>query len=142
MLLCGLAAAATALSGCTAAPRAQLVAERPAQAVLSSARKLRDGYDAALDAQSDLADMLTLLRDNHAAHVDLLEKLLDRRGDSAASDEDAESSPDESWRDVEADEFKIARDACVAASPAFVVVLAEIAACRASHVDALEAMSL
>lgn len=140
VLLFGLAAVVASTAGCTDSGNARVLDGKPPSEVLESARGLRAAYDSLLDASPDLTEVLTPLRDNHQAHVELLTRLLGQ--------DDVEASPEDDWtvdstsalRDLESTHFNSARDSCVAAVDEFAVALGEIAACRASHSDFLETL--
>ncbi|HEX6499474.1 MAG TPA: hypothetical protein VF054_10635 [Micromonosporaceae bacterium] len=122
----------------------------PLAAFLAGTVALAERYDAAVTAHPDLAGRLTPIRDDHRAHAAALTAEIDPT--SARPSTSANPSPTEAASSVPSDpatllsglrsaEQAAHRDAvaaCLAArTPRRAALLGSIAACRATHVEAL-----
>jgi hypothetical protein len=130
-----------ALSGCDliADQHAPINTTDALEPVLASARRMLPSYDAAIEARPDADATLTMLRDNHLAHVETLAKITGQSGKPAEDTvEGLSEDPVGALHTAESDGFDEAMAACVAATVEFAVLLGEIAACRATHADVLK----
>jgi hypothetical protein len=112
----------------------------PLTPFLRDTQALLARYDATVTAQPQLADRLTPLRDDHRAHVLALNRELGFPSPAPvapASDAAAGADPLAGLRDAEKAATAAATDACLAAPSYRAALLGSIAACRASHVQAL-----
>ncbi|GAA4900424.1 hypothetical protein LX16_0575 [Stackebrandtia albiflava] len=103
--------------------------------VLRTAADQMAGLQAAIDAGAGHEATLEMLRDDHAAHAEALAKLVGT--DPPAGDAVVGDPVVGTLIEQEQAGYDQALEACVAALPEYVVLLGEIAACRASHVDVL-----
>ena len=106
------------------------------QPVLDEARALAARYDQLALAQPDLAARLTPLGDDHKAHIAELSRLIEASPAPSASAPAVETSLAE-LRTAEQKAQRTAITSAKAASPDWAALLGSIAACRASHVEAL-----
>ncbi|BCJ34852.1 lipoprotein [Actinocatenispora thailandica] len=144
----GLAAAVTltaGLTGCRDSPKAQ--PPSPILPVRADSLALLAAYDATLRRHPDLTDRLKPLREDHRRHVQELDHELGSAAPSASGS--ASASPSASAVPATADAAlgsltgqekqaeQHARQSCLTAPDRYATVFASIAACRASHVEAL-----
>jgi hypothetical protein len=137
MTLSGAALTACGLFGDDPAPTPP---PDPMQPVLDEARALAAQCDRLALAQPDLAARLTPLGDDHKAHVAELTRLLQTTVAPSASALAAETAADTTVAELRAAEQKAQRTAYLTAKTAAADragLLGSIAACRATHVEAL-----
>jgi hypothetical protein len=113
----------------------------PLEPLLAGTLALLDRYDAALSAAPDLAERLGPIRDDHRAHADALAHLTGASPSRVAPSAAPSTTPDgadlSSLRDAETTGHTDAVNACLAAPADRAGLLGSIAACRATHVQAL-----
>ncbi|MGH3656021.1 MAG: hypothetical protein ACRDUA_05135 [Micromonosporaceae bacterium] len=115
----------------------------PLASTLRRSRALVAEYQAAISAHPGLARQLTPLRDNHRAHVTQLAKLIGPTASSSPSTSPGGSAPpDEAatltgLRDAESDAEADAVRTCLRVKAEYAGLLGSIAACRATHREAL-----
>jgi hypothetical protein len=113
----------------------------PLEPLRDQARQLAGRYSAAIGTNPDLAARLTPLRDDHVAHVAELTKLIGRPLPSEPTVTLTSASPAAEvlaeLRSAEEAGVRDATAACLAAPAARAAVVGSIAACRATHVEAL-----
>jgi hypothetical protein len=102
---------------------------------LSATVALADQYDAAIDAQPSLSARLTPLRDDHRAHVRALAREIGIPAPSPSPS--ASAAPVQDLLAAEKDAQKDAEKACLEGPSYRAALLGSIAACRASHQEAL-----
>jgi hypothetical protein len=142
--LFGIGLAATALAGCGVfddkpAPAATLDALQP---LLDEALALAAAYDRAAAAQPALSARLTPLAADHRAHVADLARLIGTSASAPAATasatlESAPADPVAALRTAELTAWKTAVAACLAAPADRAGLIGSIAACRATHAEAL-----
>ncbi len=93
-------------------------------------------YDAAIAASPQLAATLTPLRDTHLTHAKALAAVM-RPAPPAGSPQPAPSAQTGTVRQAEQAGHQEAVEACLTAPPYRAVLLAEIAAARACHLEVL-----
>ncbi|HIW63443.1 MAG TPA: hypothetical protein H9881_13370 [Candidatus Stackebrandtia excrementipullorum] len=135
------AAAAVALSGCTAS-RPQSSPPVDDTPPLRPLLDFASGQVAKLDTAAEQGSLdpatVQMLRDNHAAHAAELARIFGihvPEGDGAL-----DGDPWEELLRLETEGARQAAEACVAAGPVYATILGEIAACRSAHADALEVL--
>lgn len=106
---------------------------------LTATVALADQYDAAIAAESSLSARLTPLRDDHRAHVRALAREIGISPPSPSASASAESAPStvQKLLAAEKDAQKDAEKACLEGPSYRAALLGSIAACRASHQEAL-----
>ena len=137
----GLAASATTLGGCglfddDPAPPAAPDALQP---LLDESLALAAGYDRAIAAQPGLSARLTPLAADHRAHAAELATVIGRAGPSGAAPAPAGGAAD-GVAGLRAAELAAQKSATAAGRQApadRVMLVASIAACRATHAEAL-----
>jgi hypothetical protein len=148
-VLAGGVAAAVALTaglaGCRDTPKAQ--PPSPILPVREDSLALLAAYDATLRRHPDLADRLKPLREDHHRHVRELDRELGSATPSASgsatvspSVSPVPSSADAALGALTGQEKQAeqrARRSCLAAPDRYATLFGSIAACRASHVEAL-----
>lgn len=136
--------AVASMSGCSMLGKqeAPVISTGPLEPVLKEAKSLLASYETVIAEKADLADALSGLRDDHSAHVETLAKILgqDAKGKADPIDGDLAGDAVASLRDAESSAYDSALEACVNTTAEYSVLLGEITACRASHVDALGAL--
>jgi hypothetical protein len=115
----------------------------PLQPVLDEAVALAAAYDRAAAAQPGLAKRLTPLAADHRAHIAELAKVIGKPGPSAAPPSSAAAGGDaaatlKSMRTAEQAAQKTAVAACLSAAADRATLAGSIAACRATHAEALK----
>jgi hypothetical protein len=108
----------------------------PMQPVLDEARALAARYDQLALSQPDLAPRLTPLGDDHKAHIAELSRLIEASPAPSASAPAVRTSIAE-LRTAEQQAQRTAITSARTAGPDRAALLGSIAACRASHVEAL-----
>ncbi|WP_308120734.1 hypothetical protein [Paractinoplanes bogorensis] len=111
----------------------------PLQPLLDEAMALAASYDRAIAAQPGLASRLTPLGDDHRAHVAELTLVIGKTPPSVAPSASV-GAPAEtvaSLREAEQAAQKSAVALCRAAVPERAALIGSIAACRATHAEAL-----
>lgn len=131
----------TALAGCEGEPPPPPVPD-PLLPVLDEALALAAAYDRAVVAQPGLASRLTPLAEDHRAHAAELARTIGTAAPSAAAPSASASAPATTatpaeLRTAEQAAQKNAVVACQAAPAARAALLGSIAACRATHAEAL-----
>jgi hypothetical protein len=139
----GAALSATALSGCglfdvepEPAPEPD-----PLQPLLDEALALAAAYDRAALAQPDLAERLAPLAADHRAHATELARVIGADAPSAAPGASAAPDPGQTARELRAAEQNAARTATLSARTVpseRAALVGSIAACRATHAEALK----
>jgi hypothetical protein len=111
----------------------------PLTPFLRDTQALLARYEAAIAGQPALADRLTPLRDDHRAHVLELNRELGFPSPAPTTPASAPSDVDPvaALRDAEKAATTAATDACLTAPSYRAALLGSIAACRATHVEAL-----
>jgi hypothetical protein len=108
---------------------------------LTATLVLADRYDAAIAAEPSLSARLTPLRDDHRAHVRALAREIGISPPSGApspsGSASAEASTVQGLLAAEKDAQKDAEKACLEGPSYRAALLGSIAACRASHQEAL-----
>jgi hypothetical protein len=141
------AAVSAVLAGCGLLDRkpAPPPGPDPLEPVRSQAQDLLDRYEAALAAEPSLAARLTPLRDAHRAHLAELTRVIGTPAPSArpsaAASTPAGSDPAgtlAALRTAEENARAAAAAVCLAVPAARAVLVASIAACRATHVEVLK----
>lgn len=139
--LLGALAGSAALAGCGILDREPDPAPQPdaLQPLLDEALALAAAYDRAIVAQPGLAARLTPLAEDHRAHATELARVIGARLPSAAPSAPAPSAADTTatLRKAEQAAQKTAVAACQAAPPERAALTGSIAACRATHAEAL-----
>ncbi|HWS31236.1 MAG TPA: hypothetical protein VN408_00685 [Actinoplanes sp.] len=136
------AAGSTALAGCglfgdDSEPEPQ---PDPLQPVLDEALALAAAYDRVILATPNLAARLTPLADDHRAHAAELTRLIGAAVASAAPSASAPPAATDTTatlRKAEQTAQKTAIAACTAAPRERAMLVGSIAACRATHAEAL-----
>jgi hypothetical protein len=143
-VLAGVATAA--VSGCSWLERdsGEPPPPDPLEPLLTSTRALAARYQAAVTANSDLADRLQPLLQNHRAHETALLELIGRPELASPSPGTGAWSPPLDEADVLGELLEAERaareeagQACLTAPPERVAVLGSIAAARATHAEVL-----
>ncbi len=134
--------AATALTGCSLFDVEPEPTEEPdpLQPLLDEALALAAAYDRLVVTQPDLAERLTPLADDHRAHATELARVIGTALPSAAPGTSASPAAGPTVRDLRAAEQKAQRTATLSARtvPAGRAgLVGSVAACRASHAEAL-----
>jgi len=115
----------------------------PLQPLLDEAMALAASYDRAILSQPGLAARLTPLADDHRAHAAELARVIGRTppstgtGAVASEPAGAAAATIASLRTAEQAGQKSATAACQAAPPERAALVGSIAACRATHAEAL-----
>lgn len=147
--LAGAAACAVAsgpLAGCGLFGLGEPDPPDPLDPLLAATVALAARYDAAIAAQPQLADLLTPLRNAHAAHAEALARLIGRPASSLSPSPpastttvitDAATTLTE-LRTAEQTAQKEAAAACLDAVPERTAVLGSMAAARATHQEVLK----
>jgi hypothetical protein len=104
---------------------------------LTATVALADKYDAAIAAEPSLGARLTPLRDDHRAHVRALAREIGISPPSPSASASAEPSTVQGLLAAEKDAQKDAVKACLEGPSYRAALLGSIAACRASHQEAL-----
>jgi len=136
------AAGSTALAGCglfDGGP-APDPAPDPLQPLLDEALALAAAYDRAILAQPDLAARLTPMAEDHRSHVTELAKVIGTTPPSAGPSAPAgagAAATAATLRKAELAAQKTAVAACKAAPAGRAMLTGSIAACRATHAEAL-----
>jgi hypothetical protein len=104
---------------------------------LTATAVLADQYDAAIDAQPSLSARLTPLRDDHRAHIRALAREIGTSPPSPSASASAVPSSVQALLAAEEDAQKDAEKACLDGPSYRAALLGSIAACRASHREAL-----
>jgi hypothetical protein len=140
-----MAALTAGLAGCRDTPKAQ--PPSPILPVRADSLALLAAYDATLRRHPDLADRLKPLREDHHRHVRELEHELGSATPSASGSASPtpSASPVPAGADAalgaltgqEKQAEKHARQSCLTAPDRYATLFGSIAACRASHVEAL-----
>jgi hypothetical protein len=132
---------AVALTGCGLRSEPTMIVDHTGilRPILQTAADQAAGYQAAVDSGSGHTETLEMLRANHSEHVTTLAKLT---GVSAPEGTAADLGDDPlaTLLAAERDAAGQAGTACVETILDYAVVLGEIAACRAAHVDVLEVL--
>jgi hypothetical protein len=115
----------------------------PLQPVLAEAVALAAAYDRAAAAQPGLAKRLTPLAADHRAHIAALSKVIGKAAPSAAPGSSAAAGGDaaatlKAMRTAEHAAQKTAVTACRSAAADRAMLVGSIAACRATHAEALK----
>jgi hypothetical protein len=115
----------------------------PLQPVLDEAVALAVAYDRAAAAQPGLAKRLTPLAADHRAHIAELSKVIGKAAPSASPAPSAAAGADASetlkaMRTAEQAAQKTAVSACRIAAADRAMLVGSIAACRATHAEALK----
>jgi hypothetical protein len=131
-LLIGAAASATALTGCDAEPSPPPPPD-PLQPLLDEALALAAAYDRAIATDPGQSARLSPLAADHRAHAAELTKLISTGSSAAAS----AVAADTDLRAAEQTAQRNAVAACKVAPGDRVALVGSIAACRATHVEAL-----
>ncbi|WP_212841068.1 hypothetical protein [Catellatospora sp. IY07-71] len=112
--------------------------------LLAGTHALVASYDAALAADTTLTALLTPLRDTHKAHAAALEAIMSPKPSPSAFSLPSAAPVDgdrkailAALRTGEASAAKQAAEACVSTTTARAVLVGEIAAARATHVEVL-----
>ena len=144
VLALGATSVAAVASGCalTEPEKAHSLNTKGLEEVLRTSRELEASYSAAVDAMPKFGATFEMLRDNHATHAETIEKILGAKPQTDAKIVEGSDSTDaiSKLHQAESDASSQAIHACVNAVERFALVLGEIAAGRASHVDALEVL--
>ncbi|GIE27263.1 hypothetical protein Ait01nite_003080 [Actinoplanes italicus] len=139
--LLGALAGSAALAGCGILDREPEPAPQPdaLQPLLDEALTLAASYDRAIVAQPDLAARLTPLAEDHRAHATELARVIGATLPSAGPSASAPTAGDTTatLRKAEQAAQKTAVAACKAAPPERAALAGSIAACRATHAEAL-----
>ena len=112
----------------------------PLQPLLDEALALAAAHDRAIAAQPDLATRLTPLAEDHRAHAAELARVIGTTVPSAAPSASAPAAAADTvatLRKAEQAAQKTAAAACRAAPAARAALAGSIAACRATHAEAL-----
>lgn len=138
----GAAVAATTLGGCGLFDGEPEPAPEPdpLQPLLDEALALAAAYERAAVAQPDLAGRLTPLASDHRAHAAELARVIGPGAPSAAPVASAAAAPGETLEDLRRAEQRAQRTATQSARtvPADrAALVGSIAACRATHAEAL-----
>ncbi|MEV0899051.1 hypothetical protein [Actinoplanes sp. NPDC049802] len=141
-LLLGTALSATALAGCGLLDRtpAPDPLPDPLQPLLDEALALAAAYDRVILADAALAARLTPLADDHRAHATELARVIGTTAPSAAPPASAPAGAADTTatlRKAEQAAQKTAMAACKAAPRERAGLAGSIAACRATHAEAL-----
>ncbi len=142
VFLGAVAAGSTALAGCglfggDPEPEPQ---PDPLQPLLDEAIALAGAYDRAIVAKPDLAARLTPMADDHRAHAAELARVIGAAVVSAAPSASAPAGAADTpatLRKAEQAAQKTAVAACKAAPAGRAALVGSIAACRATHAEAL-----
>jgi hypothetical protein len=138
----GAAVSVTAPAGCSlfeVEPDPEPEAD-PLQPLLDEALALAAAYDRAAVAQPDLADRLAPLAADHRAHAAELARVIGAGAPSAAPSASAAPDPGRTPADLRAAEQKAQRTAMMSARTVpsdRAGLVGSIAACRATHAEAL-----
>ena len=109
--------------------------------ILVDARNLLTSYERVMADDDNLVEALTGPRDDHAAHVATLARITaSGSGPGELVTGDLADDPIGTLTTAETTGFESALDSCVNATPEFTVLLGEIAASRAGHIEALGAL--
>lgn len=136
-----LSAATATLGGCALLHRepVPIVDETPVlRSVLDSAVNQSAGLQTALDSGAPATATLEMVRDDHLAHVAELSRILGLDPESVDTTTTDGEDTLQALLNSETEAYEQAVTACIDAPPQYAVLLGEIAACRASHVDVLE----
>ena len=104
---------------------------------LTATVALADQYDATIAAEPSLSAQLTPLRDDHRAHVRALAREMGTPAPSPSTSASAAASTPQALLAAEKDAQKDAEKACLEGPSYRAALLGSIAACRASHQEAL-----
>lgn len=104
---------------------------------LTATVALADRYDAAIDAEPSLSARLTPLRDDHRAHVRALTREIGTSPPTPSASASAAPATVQALLAAEDDARKDAEKACLEGPSYRAALLGSIAACRASHQEAL-----
>jgi hypothetical protein len=138
----GATVAATALTGCSlfdVEPEPTPEPD-PLQPLLDEARALAAAYDRAVVIQPDLAERLTPLAEDHRAHATELTRVIGAAVTSVAPSTSASPDAGQTVEDLRAAELKAQRTATLSARTVpseRAGLVGSIAACRATHAEAL-----
>ncbi|GAA0472811.1 hypothetical protein Aca07nite_14970 [Actinoplanes capillaceus] len=141
-LLLGTALSSAALAGCgllDSEPEPEPQPD-PLQPLLNEALALAAAYDRAILADASLAARLTPLADDHRAHAAELSRVIGTAAPSVAPSSSAPAGAGETTatlRKAEQAAQRTAVAACKAATPERAGLTGSIAACRATHAEAL-----
>jgi hypothetical protein len=129
--LLGASLGVVVLAGCTEEPPPEKKPD-PLQPLLDEALALAAAYDQAIAAQPERSARLTPLAADHRAHAAELSRLI-----GATTFAPASTAPVTDLRAAEQAAQKTAVAACTAATAELAGFVGSIAACRATHVEAL-----
>lgn len=116
----------------------------PLTGLLAGTHALVAAYDAALGADTTLTTLLTPLRDTHKAHAAALEAIMSPKPSPSAFSLPSAAPPGGDRRTIlaglrtaEVSAAKQAAEACVSTTTVRAVLIGELAAARATHVEVL-----
>lgn len=148
LLAGGLAGTAAALAGCwkssSGGGSGAKGRSHPLAGMLTGTLALVARYDATIAAQPALAARLAPLRAEHWTHATALGAAMGQAVPSGAASPSGAAAPTDArtvlatLRAVETAAQRDAVSACLASAPGYAALLGSIAACRATHVEALQ----